>query len=664
VEVERCDTPSITLLTPQLNFIDVPQGPMGMFREQALAISFEVISPSTAVTLEYSPGGAPNHPQLVAFNPSDTVGPTAANTVATAQLWVVFRTGPVGAIPTQTVTVREAGGSQQWTITIDGNSVPRKTAAAALVLDRSGSMAEDRGDGVSKHASLQQAAAIFVDVMLEGDEVSLVRYNQDAQPLQGLQQLGAGGISDINRSAAKDIIYGTALDPGGATSIGDGIVEGRGTLSGTGADVKALVVLTDGVENRSLYIDEVAPQINEHTYSIGIGTPQNTSAVALQTISGNNGGFLLITGAIDQDNRFMLQKYFLQVLAGVSNAEVVLDPDGELAPGAVHRIPFQLTEADAGADVILLTPKVDIVDFRVQTPTGLIIEPWRASAEPGMRYVAGRGVSYYRFVLPTELEPGRTNQGGTWQALLTIGRPRVKPTDGSPDGVDRSILRALRPRPTERMSRRRRLAMERAVVTHVPLAVEALDEAPNPSHRKTVPYSVIVHTYSSLSFRAQVEQSGFEPGTTAFVVATLTEAGIPLHDAAVWAEVVAPDGTRRKVELKPEGDGSFRAVVGTSMTGVYRIRARARGHSRRGRPFTRERSLTAAVWRGGDLETGPSVADVLAERDERLCRMLLCLLSGDEAQERLNALGINPGLARECIGSLCQHRPRQDELDR
>ena len=90
------------------------------------------------------------------------------------------------------------------------------------------------------------------------------------------------------------------------------------------------MVLTDGVENRSRLIADVAAQINEHTYAVGLGTPQNTSAAALQTISGNNGGYLLVTGAIGTDNRFLLQKYFLQILAGISNAEVVLDPDGQL----------------------------------------------------------------------------------------------------------------------------------------------------------------------------------------------------------------------------------------------------------------------------------------------------------------------------------------------
>ena len=256
-------------------------------------------------------------------------------------------------LPPQTVTVQDSGGTQSWNITIIGNTVARKTAAAALVLDRSGSMSEDRGDGQSKHTSLQQAASIFVDVMLEGDGVGVVRFNQDAQVLQPIVQLGNGGLSDINRSNTKDIINGTGLDPNGQTSIGDGIFEGRGILNSaaTPFDVKSLVVLTDGVENRSRTIADVASDINEFTYAVGLGQPQNISVPALQTISGNNGGYLLVTGAIGTDNRFLLQKYFLQILAGISNAEIVLDPEGQLIPGRMERVPFQLTAADAGVEV-------------------------------------------------------------------------------------------------------------------------------------------------------------------------------------------------------------------------------------------------------------------------------------------------------------------------
>src|SRR5262245_55714766 len=183
-------------------------------------------------------------------------------------------------------------------------------------MDRSGSMAEDRGDGQSKHASLQQAASIFVDVMLEGDGVGLVRFNQDAQVLEPIVQLGSGGLADNNRNNTKDIINGNGLDPNGETSIGDGIFEGRNILNSaaTPFDVKALVVLTDGMENSPRFISDVAADINEYTYAVGLGQPRNISVSALQTISGNNGGYLLVTGAITADNRFLLQKYFLQIL--------------------------------------------------------------------------------------------------------------------------------------------------------------------------------------------------------------------------------------------------------------------------------------------------------------------------------------------------------------
>ena len=140
-------------------------------------------------------------------------------------------------------------------------------------------MAEDRGDGETKHTSLQQAASIFVDVMLEGDGAGIVRFNQDAQPLQSVLPMGNGGLSDINRGATKDIINGPALNPGGQTSIGDGIFEGRGILNSTPTpfDVKSLVVLTDGVENSTRMIADVAAEINEFTYAVGLGKPQNIS---------------------------------------------------------------------------------------------------------------------------------------------------------------------------------------------------------------------------------------------------------------------------------------------------------------------------------------------------------------------------------------------------
>jgi hypothetical protein len=517
--------------------------------------------------------------------------------------------------------------------------------------------------------------------MLEGDGVGLVRYNEDAQPLQSILALGAGGLSDVNRSATKDLINGNGLDPLGATSIGDGIFEGRAILNAatTPYDVNALVVMTDGIENRSRFIADVAPQINEATYALGLGTPQNTSAAALQTISGNNGGFLLITGAIGTDNRFLLQKYFLQILAGISNADVVLDPEGELSPGRVHRIPFQLTGADTGVDVILLTPYTQIVDFRVQTPSGLIIEPWRAMSEPGMRYVLSTGVSYYRIVLPVELQADRFDQGGTWQALLTIGRPRVDRTPDAPDGVDRSILHRIDARPTRgQASLRRRAGSER----HALLASHAAPQAGAPAtaaaipsvgavQLRTLPYSIIVHTYSNVSLRARADQSSYEPGAPVSLMATLAQSGLPMaRGSQVWAEVTRPNGTRPMLTLAEHDDGDFSAVFVTTVPGTYHFRVRARGVTPRGEPFTRERSVTAAVWRGGDRDADPDrggrvIVDYLRERDERLCELLACLTRrgggiGEDLERRLRESGLDLDQLRKCLGLFCRKRETQD----
>jgi hypothetical protein len=616
VEVERCGQASITLLTPSLAFTDVPQGPMGMVREAVLAITFDVISPAAAVTIAYAAGGAPAHPQLVAAGTSDTVGPTVANEVAKAQLWVIYRTGTApSAIPTQTLTLTEATSGQTWQVTVDGNTVGRLTAATALVLDRSGSMSEDRGDGQSKHDALQQAANVFVDLMLPGDGAGVVRFNEDAQPLQPVLQLGEGGLSDTNRNATHDTVNGDALAPQGATSIGDGIFEGRSLLNTASTfDVKSLVVLTDGIENSPRSIADVAGEINERTYAIGLGQPQNISVPALQTISGNNGGYLLVTGAITGDNRFQLQKYFLQILAGISNAEVVLDPDGRLAPGRVQRIPFVLSDADSGMDVVLLTAQPDDVDFRLQTPNGLLIEPWQARAQPTMRYETGEGVAYYRIALPTQLRPGRFDQAGTWHVLLTVGRPRLEPNEDDEEGRDLSILRGVHkpaapqsapPRPQPEHERAFAVLAAQGGGASAPAAEAAAEDGGRA-------YSLLVHAYSNVSLRAQVRERSNDPGTEVAIDATLTESGLPVDgQPEVWAEVTSPERTTVRVRLDPADAGAYAGTFATTRPGVYRIKVRARGRTRRGLPFTREQLATAEVWRG---EQRPSELDRPAGR--------------------------------------------------
>ena len=286
VETDRCDTADtwVSLVTPALTFASIPQGPMGTQRKAARAIVFEIKS-NASVTLNFT---APANASLTRFTASPFTQSPTGGSVATARLWIVYAPPNDSHSVTDSITVTCPETSQTWTVPITANSVPRKVAAAALVLDKSGSMSEDRGDGLgNKSQSVRDAANTFVDVMLPGDSLSLTAFADDAAVLKGMTVLGdPNDPFDMSRSGMHNTINGAGLNPGGNTSIGDGIFEGRGTLTGASAQVQSLVVLTDGNENRARWISEVSDQINETTYAVGVGTAANTSAVALETISG------------------------------------------------------------------------------------------------------------------------------------------------------------------------------------------------------------------------------------------------------------------------------------------------------------------------------------------------------------------------------------------
>ena len=620
VEVGRCDIPSITLVTPALNFQDVPQGPSGLSRKQALAVVFEVQSTAAAVTLKFQSG--PTSVRLQRFTSIPVVvGPTVGTDVATARLWITYETGAVGENVSDSVTIVHVESGNTWTVPITANTVGRKTAAAALVLDHSGSMIEDRGDGVSKIQSLREASSTFVDVALEGDGIALVRFNQTADLLAGVTALGsASDPFDPGRTTIKNIIGSNQLDPGGSTSIGAGLQTGRTALDAApGFDVQSLLVLTDGMENTAPFIADVSSTINDFTYAVGFGTPENISVAALQALSGNHGGYLLITGAISGDNRFLLQKYFLQILAGISNAEIVLDPQGYLVPGTGQVIPFPITEADYGADVILLTPYPQYVNFRLRPPTtAQIIDPATAAAQPNMEFVRSNSVSYYRMGLPLELIPRRFDQGGTWQVLLDIGRPGA--AAGVPSTRDQAAT----------------LNQFSSVV----------------GGQRGLPFSVVVHTYSNLNFRTNSSQSGYEPGATVLLNATVAESGVPLlGNASVWAEVTTPSRYVLRVNLTQSDQGIYGGSFVATEPGIYSSRVRASGTSRRGLPFLREQTLTNAVWIGGNNPTGG--------KDGGLCHLLNCLFGQKgvitpQLEEMLRKLGIDLNSLRKCLAECAQ----------
>jgi hypothetical protein len=107
--------------------------------------------------------------------------------------------------------------------------------------------------------------------------------------------------------------------------------------------------------------------------------------------------------------------------------------------------------------------------------------------------------------------------------------------------------------------------------------------------------------------KARVDQSSYEPGATVTLRANLTEYGVPVEGRAVVdVEVTRPDGSLVVYALTEEPESNFERAFIANMTGIYNCRFMASGTTMRGKPFTREQTLTAAVWNGGDDPRTPT----------------------------------------------------------
>jgi hypothetical protein len=600
---------SIALNTPSIEFRDVPAGMGGVGVTTHRAIVFEVVTcRSLTFTIINGPTGG-----FVALNTSVTATADPILPAMFARIWLAYTSTNPGDTASGSVRVRCNGTGDEFLININANTIARPRAAVALVMDRSGSMADDAGDATTKVQKLREAANVFVSIMQPDDGIGLVRFDDTVQRLMD--------VTDGGGAAALTHIMSSELDPAGATSIGGGVVEGRDTLNDAVAaatvpyDVTALVVLTDGLWNTPPSLASVTGSITANTYAVGIGLPSGISVPALTTLCQGHDGYLLITGAISTDQSMRMAKYMLQILAGVTNAEVAADPRGALDVGAEHRIPFWITEADYGMDLIVLSPGPQFIDFQLEAPDGTRITPASGPGGANAQYVLSRYAAYYRCALPVLPADARGSHAGLWHAVLKLGKY----------GKGRGGQYMVGP-------------------TYYAASFDP--------KLKVLPYEFVAHTYSSLSFRAQLVQSSYEPGAQAKLIASLTEYDVPMSSRAdVWAEIGRPDGATDHVTLRLDGRQQYTTTYELRQPGVYAARIRARGTASDGSRFERERTLTAVAAIGGDRwdPNDPKTND--------LCGILHCLkesgaLNADLAR-KLKEFGIDLDALLKCLGSRC-----------
>jgi hypothetical protein len=119
----------------------------------------------------------------------------------------------------------------------------------------------------------------------------------------------------------------------------------------------------------------------------------------------------------------------------------------------------------------------------------------------------------------------------------------------------------------------------------------------------------------------------------------------------VRTELVRPDNTRASIALAEVEPGVFEASTLATLSGVYRFQVLASGTTFHGLPFTREQTVTGAVWRGGN-DTPPAGGDEPKHDREFWCRLLNCLLRGGVV-DRLKRNGLDVDAIEKCLKVYC-----------
>lgn len=611
------DLPEIDTPAPSLDFNNIPEG-LTSYK----AVKFKM---KGCRQVKFRITGAPSgHFGLTSMGSEFIANPIESDDFFYGYVWVQFN-AVAGTIANSSVNIHAyiiddegyyaatEGGEfalGDFSVTLTATTVPRENNSIALVLDRSGSMAAAAGGTSTRSQLLGNAIGVFRTLMLPNDEVAVVTFDDVvATPITMQIVSSAPSFSTVD------------ITPRNNTCIGGGIQAGAIQLAAATHSNKAMIVLTDGNENVHPFITELpAGTITNRTYAIGLGLPGDVSDPVLNQITSNTHGDLIITGNMPSaEQQFNLTKYFVQILAGITNADVILDPNGKLYYGSKDTIEFKVTEADVYLDAILLCPLPKYVDFVLETPDGKLIKP--TSVEPNVQFIAGQQVICYRMVLPALTAAPAGSHAGTWKAFIALKDQQ-------------EIARLMQNK-------------ENANLTV------------SPRIKAFLPYSFVVQTTSNLQFKAWKLQDSFKPGAIVSLFASLSEYDVSLSTkASVWAEVTDPNQNRSELKLAKNADGIYTANFNTTLPGNYSFRILAEGYSSKGMTFTREKTLTAGVF-FGNYDPKPQ-----SDPGELICSFLHCIFEehhvfSEKAIKRFKELGFDMKRFIECIEEVCPELPKE-----
>ena len=489
---------------------------------------------------------------------------------------------------------------------------------AALVIDRSGSMADPLGSRRKIDAAIS-AGQLFVELLRPDldDRVALVRFSTSPEVVQGITPVVTApppSQSDIRTQVAA------AIPPAaGFTGITGGTLFGIQQVNiprpiAPPTLRKAVVVLTDGIENRAhedppgsgnwftllgglslkptsfpVSTSPVAFPADVQVFAVGLGRTGEVSEPQLNALStpppsSPPGSPPASPFRVNQDlsglKYFELEKRFTQIYMGLAGVAPIVDPMYWIGPGETQQHDFEVLRGDVTVLVVIYDWEGKRLPFFCRSPKGEILDP--ASLPPGFQLRAG--VTPTARIVEIKMPKAEPNRyAGTWQVVIQhpkqicYGWLEIRKT---PSDDDNQAIQGV------------------GFISH------------RRCKKETQPllYGIAIGVGSNFRMQPYVTPSPVYVGEPIQLSAVLTEAGLPITGATVTVRAESPTGVISDHVLKDDGahgdsdpdDGEYgKLFTATSVDGVYHFTFRAEGRSREGRTVVREAIRDKEVLRKG-----------------------------------------------------------------
>lgn len=165
----------------------------------------------------------------------------------------------------------------------------------------------------------------------------------------------------------------------------------QGQLNSSGANdhAWAIIVLSDGVSDRSEYA--VLPTIPEKTdiYTIGLGA--GADEVVMNDIASQTGGTYHFA-----PNSQQLQQIYGAIRGQITGQQTVLAASGVIMPGGTNVIGNVLIDSGTSQATFSIGWSGSDIDLLLRAPDGTVITPATAEGDPDIYYYEGRRSSTSR----------------------------------------------------------------------------------------------------------------------------------------------------------------------------------------------------------------------------------------------------------------------------